>query len=310
MQEVRGSIPLGSTKSSELHSYALGNNSKRGNRDDTPTTHTCGPSCRIQSKTSKCSFQRALYPQHADQKARSRFHQGRRPQSHRSDPRSGRQIGRREVPTDCSSRHADHPEVDPRGAGRVGTIRAPRSEKYLQSPANAQARRWPRSPNSRRRMGCTVACCRRNYAKNHGVSDRDGDAPWRTVRVAVAHGSSSTGGSSPCPAKSPRRGAGGAYRLSPAARDVLRDHLPAEQVVTTIGTVFNLTSSALGQRWARVREKASEECSSVASLHFHDFRHECLSRLAQKGWTLPKLRVMSGHADFPNATAVHKSAGR
>ncbi len=65
-----------------------------------------------------------------------------------------------------------------------------------------------------------------------------------------------------------------------------------------LGAVIGLTVSAFKQRWERLRARAAETCPSVASFRFHDLRHECLSRLAEAGWTLPKLRVMSGHADY------------
>ena len=35
----------------------------------------------------------------------------------------------------------------------------------------------------------------------------------------------------------------------------------------------------------------------MLTLRWHDFRHEAISRLAEKGFTIPQMMVVSGHRD-------------
>ena len=54
---------------------------------------------------------------------------------------------------------------------------------------------------------------------------------------------------------------------------------------------------ALSSAWKRCREQAWRKCPSVLTLRWHDFRHEAISRLAEKGFTIPQMMVVSGHRD-------------
>lgn len=53
-----------------------------------------------------------------------------------------------------------------------------------------------------------------------------------------------------------------------------------------------MKSSALKQAWERARDRAE-----LGDLHFHDLRHEALSRLCEMGLTLPQVALISGHRD-------------
>tara|TARA_X000001036_G_scaffold206776_1_gene194410 strand:+ start:2161 stop:2961 length:801 start_codon:yes stop_codon:yes gene_type:complete len=62
-------------------------------------------------------------------------------------------------------------------------------------------------------------------------------------------------------------------------------------------TVLNMTNTALGLAWARWKGQASKIYPPIKSLRFHDLRHEAISRLAEKGFTIPEMMCVSGHAD-------------
>jgi integrase len=58
------------------------------------------------------------------------------------------------------------------------------------------------------------------------------------------------------------------------------------------GPVFAITMEALKQAWERARNRAG-----LGDLHFHDLRHEAISRLCEMGLTLPEIALISGHKD-------------
>ena len=56
--------------------------------------------------------------------------------------------------------------------------------------------------------------------------------------------------------------------------------------------VFPTTAIALRLAWDRIRLRAR-----VWDLHFHDLRHEAISRFFERGLTLPEVALISGHRD-------------
>lgn len=56
--------------------------------------------------------------------------------------------------------------------------------------------------------------------------------------------------------------------------------------------VLNLTGNALRQAWERLRDRAG-----VVDLHFHDLRHEAISRFFEMGLSLPEVALISGHRE-------------
>lgn len=58
------------------------------------------------------------------------------------------------------------------------------------------------------------------------------------------------------------------------------------------GRVFPVSMEALKQAWERVRTRAGLE-----DFHFHDLRHEAISRFCEMGLTLPEVALISGHKD-------------
>ena len=67
-----------------------------------------------------------------------------------------------------------------------------------------------------------------------------------------------------------------------------------------------MTIEALRKVWTTCRIKTGME-----HLHWHDFRHEGISRLFEFGLTVPEVKSVSGHATFEelerysHATASH-----
>ncbi len=62
----------------------------------------------------------------------------------------------------------------------------------------------------------------------------------------------------------------------------------------TCDVVFNLSSNALKKAFVRIRESAG-----IEDVHFHDMRHEAISRFAESGkFALLDLQAISGHRDM------------
>lgn len=54
--------------------------------------------------------------------------------------------------------------------------------------------------------------------------------------------------------------------------------------------LFPISANCLRLAWERVRKRAG-----ITDLHFHDLRHEALSRLFEAGLTAPEVMSISGH---------------
>ena len=57
--------------------------------------------------------------------------------------------------------------------------------------------------------------------------------------------------------------------------------------------MFPITGNAFRLSWERVKKKAE-----IDDLHFHDLRHEAISRLFEMGLTTPEVALISGHRDM------------
>ena len=76
--------------------------------------------------------------------------------------------------------------------------------------------------------------------------------------------------------------------LAPAATDTLR----RLQSLTKGEKVFPITPNALRLAWERVKRRAG-----IKDLHFHDLRHEAISRFFEMGLSIPEVSLISGHKD-------------
>ena len=56
---------------------------------------------------------------------------------------------------------------------------------------------------------------------------------------------------------------------------------------------FPLSDNAAKLAWQRLLKR-----SGIEDLHFHDFRHEAISRFFEKGLSVPEVALISGHRDF------------
>ena len=75
--------------------------------------------------------------------------------------------------------------------------------------------------------------------------------------------------------------------LSPMALDVLNQLSPGQA-----NHVFPLSDNAAKLAWQRLVERAG-----IKNLHFHDLRHEAISRFFEKGLSVPEVALISGHKD-------------
>ncbi len=57
--------------------------------------------------------------------------------------------------------------------------------------------------------------------------------------------------------------------------------------------VFPITANAFRLAWERVKRRAG-----IDDLHFHDLRHEAISRFFEIGLTTPEVALISGHRDM------------
>ena len=55
---------------------------------------------------------------------------------------------------------------------------------------------------------------------------------------------------------------------------------------------FGMTPNALRLAWSRLKKKGG-----IKDLHFHDLRHEAISRFFEKGLSIPEVALISGHKD-------------
>ncbi len=56
--------------------------------------------------------------------------------------------------------------------------------------------------------------------------------------------------------------------------------------------IFPVTANAFRLAWERVKKRAK-----IDDLHFHDLRHEAISRFFEKGLNVPEVALISGHRD-------------
>jgi integrase len=75
--------------------------------------------------------------------------------------------------------------------------------------------------------------------------------------------------------------------LSIPATELLSKHL------RTDGRPFPITANAFRLAWERVKRRAG-----IDDLHFHDLRHEAISRFFEKGLSVPEVALISGHRDL------------
>jgi integrase len=74
--------------------------------------------------------------------------------------------------------------------------------------------------------------------------------------------------------------------LTPKALQILTSVEPSSD------QVFPTTANAVRLNWQRITQDAK-----IENLHFHDLRHEAISRFFERGLTLPEVSQMSGHRD-------------
>jgi integrase len=55
---------------------------------------------------------------------------------------------------------------------------------------------------------------------------------------------------------------------------------------------YSITSNAVRLSWCRMIKKAG-----IVDLHFHDLRHEAISKFFEKGLSIPEVSLISGHKD-------------
>lgn len=57
--------------------------------------------------------------------------------------------------------------------------------------------------------------------------------------------------------------------------------------------IFDMSLNRFRRDWNKIRQSA--DCPD---LHFHDLRHEAISRMFEKGYQLPEVMLLSGHKDY------------
>lgn len=75
--------------------------------------------------------------------------------------------------------------------------------------------------------------------------------------------------------------------LTTRAVQIFRQLAPKES-----GMVFYVTESGLRYHWKRLTRRAG-----IEDLHFHDLRHEAISRFFEKGLSVAEVALISGHKD-------------
>jgi len=57
--------------------------------------------------------------------------------------------------------------------------------------------------------------------------------------------------------------------------------------------VFPVSENAFKLAWQRLRDH-----SGILDLHFHDLRHEAITRFVERGLSVPEVALISGHRDY------------
>lgn len=74
--------------------------------------------------------------------------------------------------------------------------------------------------------------------------------------------------------------------LSDKAVEIIRD-LPSDNP-----RVFPISANVLHLAWERLKRRVG-----IDDLHFHDLRHEAISRFFERGLSMPEVALISGHRD-------------
>ncbi|MEO3428722.1 site-specific integrase [Pelagibius sp. CAU 1746] len=79
-------------------------------------------------------------------------------------------------------------------------------------------------------------------------------------------------------------------RLIPLSNraQIILDSLPASS-----SRIFPMTEAAVRMNWDRLVRRAQ-----IEDLRFHDLRHEAISRLFERGLSVPEVALISGHKDY------------
>jgi integrase len=109
---------------------------------------------------------------------------------------------------------------------------------------------------------------RRGEILNSRVSDLDDDR--RTLAIPIT-----------------KTGVSRTIALTSRAIAILR-----KQKVPSDGRFFPITAESLKLAWKRLVKRAN-----IQDLHFHDLRHEAVSRFFEMGLTMPEVALISGHKD-------------
>ena len=75
--------------------------------------------------------------------------------------------------------------------------------------------------------------------------------------------------------------------LSTKARDIIRQRFGLDKKL-----VFGVSVPAMRMAWDRLLNRVK-----IDDLHFHDLRHEAITRLFEKGLTVPEVALISGHRE-------------
>ena len=87
----------------------------------------------------------------------------------------------------------------------------------------------------------------------------------------------------------------GHSRIIPMTSEAIRilKEIQDMEEVDTKYVFSGVTGNAANHVWDRIVARAN-----IKDLHFHDLRHEAISRFFEKGLSLPEVALISGHRDF------------
>ena len=84
--------------------------------------------------------------------------------------------------------------------------------------------------------------------------------------------------------------------IIPLTKNGVSREIPLTKKATNIlhdsNLPFLMTPNALRLAWSRLKKKGN-----INDLHFHDLRHEAISRFFEKGLSIPEVSLISGHKD-------------
>lgn len=161
--------------------------------------------------------------------------------------------------------------------------------KLIRRPRNAAGRERRLAPGEYERLIHEAARSRNRHVKPIIVLAIE--TGMRRSEILALRGSDFDARKGTIRIRQSKNGRARSIPLSTKALEALASIL--SQAQNREGDIFPITANALRQAWEHIRRRAGSQ-----DLHFHDLRHEAISRFLERGLSIADVAAMAGHRDF------------